>query len=250
MKFVILEDEKPAYTTLSLQLKSLMPDVWIYPQLRSVEEAISFFKQELPFHLVFSDIHLQDGTSFEVFEQIAIRAPIVFVTAYDTYLMNAFEHNGIAYLLKPVNELMLQKTLEKYNELKFFFETGNKPFNQLIKENNLQRIVVKRGTDFQLLAVDDIAYFFTKQKLVFAVDRENRKFICDESNLSDINTKLDSKHFFRANRQHVINIKFIERFYPDEQSRIVVKMQNTPAEQITVSQENAASFRKWIGKLS
>lgn len=250
MKFVILEDEKPAYDILSHHLKILLPEAWIYPQIPSVESAVAFFKQQLPFHLVFADIHLQDGTSFDALEFLPLPVPIVFVTAYDTYLMDAFEHNSIAYLLKPVNENILQKTLEKYNELKVFFETRNDPFKEFVKQNSSQRIIVKRGTDFQLLPAEDIAYLFTGNKLVFAVDREKRKYVCDESNLAEITDKLDNNIFFRANRQYVININFIERFYSDEKSRIVIQMRVPSPEPIAISQENASSFRKWIGKLT
>jgi DNA-binding LytR/AlgR family response regulator len=245
MKFVIIEDEMPAYENLATHIRAMQPGAWIYPQVASVHEAIKFFNQKLPYDLVFADIHLQDGRSLEVLNAYPVTAPIVFTTAHDNYMPDAFELNSIDYLLKPVDISKLRKTLEKYEELKTLFHTTNE---QKQSTTLRERIIVKRGNDFQLLAVEDIVYLFTENKLAFAVDKEKKKYLCNESNLSELILHLNPATFFRANRKYIINVKYLEKFHSDERSRVVIKMTPQPDESILISQENAASFRKWIGQ--
>lgn len=248
MKFVIIEDEIPAYENLCIKLLNILPGAWIYPQLFSVEQAVSFFGQELPADIIFADIHLRDGMSFDIFQLLHVKQPVVFITAHDSFLQSAFEHNGIAYLLKPADEDAIKKTLGKYNDLKSFFGKKGNVLESFTNNNYRQRIVVRKGNDFQLLPTEDIMYFFTNNKLVFAVEKEGRKYMCDESNLSVIMERLDEKVFFRANRKYIINIQFMQSFSSDERSRTIINMLINPAEAIMVSQENGSVFRKWIGK--
>ena len=243
MKFTIIEDEIPAYENLAHKLRTLHPDAWIYPQLVSVKDALTFFNQSLPSDLIFADIHLQDGKSFDVLRSYPATAPIVFTTAHGHYMQDAFEMNGIDYLLKPVDITKLKKTLEKYDSLKTFFQPATSPASPLAAR---ERIIVRRGNDFQLLPVEDIVYLFSENKLVFAVDREKRKFLCNDNSLSDLILQLDPALFFRASRKYIIHIRHIEKFHPDERSRIVVRMTVPPDEAVIVSQENAGAFRKWV----
>jgi DNA-binding LytR/AlgR family response regulator len=245
MKFVIIEDEIPAYEHLAAQLKNLQTGAFIYPQVPSVSSAINFFIEKKLYDLVFADIHLQDGSSFDVLSNYPVNAPIVFTTAHDNYMTNAFELNSIDYLLKPVDSVKLKKTLEKYDELKAHFLAKNSREKPL---SFRERIIVKRGNDFQLLAVADLVYLFTENKLVFAVDKEKKKYLCNETNLGELFEQLDTSAFFRANRKYIIHIKYLEKFHSDERSRVVIKMTVSPDEPIVVSQENAAGFRKWVGQ--
>jgi DNA-binding LytR/AlgR family response regulator len=248
MKFVILEDEIPAYENLRSKLMAIMPGAWIYAQLFSVEQGVSFFRQELPADLVFADIHLRDGTSFDIFKTLPVKLPVVFVTAHDNFLQQAFEHNGIDYLLKPTDDDMLRRTLEKYHELKSFFAENKNVLAPFIKRAQLQRVIIRKGNDFQLVAVEDVMYFFSNNKLVFAVEKDGRKYLCDESNLTAMMERLDNNIFFRATRKYIISIKFLHRFFSDDRSRVIIKMLINPDEDIVVSQENGSLFRKWVGK--
>ncbi|CAN5759488.1 LytTR family DNA-binding domain-containing protein [soil metagenome] len=245
MKFVIIEDEIPAYEHLAMQLRSLQAGAFIYPQVPSVSSAINFLNEKKIYDLVFADIHLQDGSSFDVLSNYPVNAPIVFTTAHDNYMTNAFELNSIDYLLKPIDNTKLKKTLEKYDELKAHFLTKN---SRETPANSRERIIVKRGNDFQLLTVADLVYLFTENKLVFAVDKEKKKYLCNETNLAELVEQLDTSAFFRANRKYIIHIKYLEKFHSDERSRIVIKMTIPPDEQIVISQENAAAFRRWVGQ--
>jgi DNA-binding LytR/AlgR family response regulator len=244
MKFVIIEDELPAFRHLSAQLKTINPAAIIYPQLPSVAEAVLFLNEQKNYDLVFADIHLQDGDSFELLHNYPVKAPIVFTTAFDNYMTNAFELNSIDYLLKPVDLLKLKKTLDKYEELKSYFVSKKTNSANGARE----RIIVKRGNDFQLLPLADVVYLFTENKLVFAVDKEKRKYLCNETNLTELGAHLDEGSFFRANRKYVIHMKYLEKFHSDERSRIIIMMAITPEEAIVVSQENAAGFRRWVGQ--
>lgn len=245
MKFVILEDELPAYENLAHKLRTLLPDAWIFPQLLSVQSALDFFNQGLPYDLVFADVQLQDGQSFDALRQHTVAAPVVFTTAHNNYMEEAFELNGIDYLLKPVDIQKLKKTLEKYNGLKAFFQPSTDTANSAKAR---ERVLVKRGNDFQPLPVDDIAYFFSENKLLFAVDKEKRKFLCNDNNLSELMQDLAPASFFRANRKYIIHIKYLEKFHSDERSRIVIKMTAGTDDAVVVSQENAGAFRKWVEK--
>ncbi|MES2647537.1 MAG: LytTR family DNA-binding domain-containing protein [Bacteroidota bacterium] len=244
MKFVIIEDELPAYKHLSAHLKTIDATAFIYPQLPSVAEAVMFLNEQKSYDLVFADIHLQDGDSFELLHNYPVKAPIVFTTAFDNYMTNAFELNSIDYLLKPVDLFKLKKTLEKYEEFKSYF-LSKKPTSLI---GARERIIVKRGNDFQLLPVADIVYLFTENKLVFAVDKEKRKYLCNETNLTELVAHLDEATFYRANRKYVVHMKHLEKFHSDERSRIVIIMAISPEEPIVVSQENAAGFRRWVGQ--
>ena len=244
MKFLIIEDEIPAYENLAAQLRHFQPGAFIYPQVASVAAAVSFFNEKKPYDLVFADIHLQDGSSFDVLTTYPVNAPIVFTTAHDNYMTDAFELNSIDYLLKPVDSIKLKKTLDKYDVLKAHFLAKNNKGTNAVKE----RIIVKRGNDFQLLVLADVVYLFTENKLVFAVDKEKKKYLCNETNLAELMEQLDAGAFFRANRKYIIHIKYLEKFHSDERSRIVIKMSVSPDEAIVVSQENAAAFRKWVGQ--
>ncbi len=132
--------------------------------------------------------------------------------------------------------------------LNLFFGEKKNVLESFTNNNYRQRIVVRKGNDFQFLPAEDIMYFFTNNKLVFAVEKEGRKYMCDESNLSVIMERLDEKVFFRANRKYIINIQFMKSFSSDERSRTIINMLINPAEAIMVSQENGSVFRKWIGK--
>lgn len=235
----------PAYENLAHKLRTLLPNAWIFPQLASVKSALAFFNQGLPYDLVFADVHLQDGKSFEALRLHPVSAPIVFTTAHNNYMEDAFDLNGIDYLMKPVDIQKLKKTLEKYDGLKAFFQPGaDAASNAKARE----RILVKRGNDFQPLPVEDIVYLFSENKLLFAVDKDKKKFLCNDSNLSELMLGLDAASFFRANRKYIIHIKYLEKFHSDERSRIIAKMAVGPDEAIIISQENAGPFRKWVEK--
>ncbi|HMP92615.1 MAG TPA: LytTR family DNA-binding domain-containing protein, partial [Phnomibacter sp.] len=222
LQILILEDEWPVYEHLCSQLRKLLPNCQIYPQIASLKQAEAMLQNPLPVHLLFADIQLQDGTSLELFEKMPVLIPVVYVTSYHQYLLPSLEQNGIDYLLKPVQESALLRVIEKYARLKTFFTNSGSGQQKMIAADTptyRQRVIIKRGWDYQLLPVQQIMYFITEAKLVFAVDEQQKKYLCDEANLSTLTTQLDPQYFFRANRQYVINVQYVHKFQTDERSR-------------------------------
>jgi DNA-binding LytR/AlgR family response regulator len=245
---IIIEDERPSRESLLQTLSRVSADVNLVASITSVQEGISFLGQPHQVDLIFSDVQLPDGLSFEIFRHCVIDAPVIFVTAYDEFMMNAFEHNGIDYLLKPVDEKELDKSLKKYNMLQHHFAAKTdisklvSPFLQTKKT----RLVVKKGIESIALPFDDIVLFFTENKVVYVIDKSGKKYLCDK-NLADLEIELDKNRFFRANRQYIVNINFIRSFKPYEKVKLQIDLATTDiSHAIIVSQETAPAFRKWV----
>jgi DNA-binding LytR/AlgR family response regulator len=247
MKVLIIEDELLAQAKLEEMLLRLDREIVILAKLGSVKDSMAWLLKHSPPDVAFVDIQLSDDHSFEIFKIIPIQFPVIFTTAYDKYLLESFEFNAIDYLLKPISEEKLKRSLLKLKTLEQHFITGNlqKLIHSKIDDTAKHRIVVKKGTEFLAVDADEIAYFFTEHRIVFVKDFNGRQFIVDKT-LSELEAGLDSKQFFRINRKFIANIKSIAKFKPDNGK---VKVFLTPAikEDVHVSKETAPDFRKWIG---
>lgn len=251
IKAVIIEDEKEAADYLSTILKEVEPGITIEAVLPSVEKGIAYFSGNGKVDIIFSDVQLQDGLSFAIFNTVKLTVPIVFITGYDRFMMDAFENNGIDYLLKPICKDDLQKALGKYKSFAQHFaaEKADASFNQLmqyVSSRKRSRILVRKGIENITMQLSEIVLFFTENKIVHAIDRNGRKYMVDK-NLSDLEAELDDNTFFRANRQYILNINFIKSFKPYERVKLWVDL-NVPDidHSIIVSQETAPLFRKWL----
>lgn len=246
----IIEDEKAVSYSLLNLLKETAPDMQVSAVLENVEDSISYLSQPRNLDLILSDVQLTDGLSFSIFNQVSINVPIIFITGYDKFMMNAFEYNSIDYLLKPVYKEDLQKALAKFKRLEqhFVYNTsGLRSFFQSFQQPKKARMIVRKGLENISLPVEDIALFFTENKIVYVVDKNGRKYLADK-NLSDLEEELDHKLFFRANRQYILNINFIRSFKAYERVKLHVELtMNDLNFFIVVSQETAPVFRKWIG---
>jgi len=247
MKAIIIEDEKPAAEKLQKALMKCDASIQVTAVLGSVQSAITWFKQNSQPELLFMDIELTDGLSFKIFEQVSINCPIIFTTAYDEYWQEAFEHNSIDYLLKPIRQDKLEIALKKYEKLKQHFASN---YGQLLnwQQNNQEhkkRFLVKRGTDYISVKTSDIAYFYAAQKLVCLVDSSAQKFILDLS-LSDLEKQLDPSQFYRVNRKYLVNLNAIKKIKTYPKSKLQLDIQPAPSEEIIISQENAAAFKAWM----
>ena len=243
---VIIEDERLIATELSNKLASLSSPVEVMAILGSVKESIEFFSDGCHADLIFSDIQLPDGLSFTIFEKIKCDTPVVFVTAFDRFIINAFEHNGIEYLLKPIDDNDLVKVVDKYKNLEKHFEQRQKQKEFFDKRK--ERLVVKKGFTSVLLKMEDIVLFYTESRVVYVLDKEGRRYMCDQ-NLSELEALLDDHTFFRANRQYIINIQYIRAYKTLERVKLAVDVNcNEANHSIVVSQETAPYFRKWINE--
>jgi len=245
---VIIEDERPAMDDLVATLNSLADDIHITARLASVRESIEYLTQEPAVDIIFSDVQLSDGLSFEIFGQGHVKTPVIFITGYDEFMMNAFDYNGIDYLLKPVNKIDLQKALTKYRMLEKHF-TNHHSLNRLLRyvgEHKKKRILVKKGMENISLRLDDVVLFYTENKIVYVVDRWGKKYLADK-NLGEMENELDENTFFRANRQYIVNINFIRGFKAYEKVKLIVDLTLPELNHcVIISQEMAPQFREWM----
>jgi DNA-binding LytR/AlgR family response regulator len=245
MDIIIIEDELPAREKLISMLQTLEPTINVVALLGSVKESLDWLKANKEPGLAFVDIQLSDDHSFEIFRKFPVKFPVIFTTAFDKYLLESFEFNSIDYLLKPITEEKLKRSLHKIQNLEQHFFHGN--IQKLIQQqpSSKGRIVVRKGTEFIALNHDEIAYFFTEHKIVFVRDHQGRQMIVDK-NLAELESGLDPNQFFRINRKFIAHQKAIERFKP-ESGKIHIFLKPEMKEDVFVSKEMAPEFRKWIG---
>jgi DNA-binding LytR/AlgR family response regulator len=251
MKIFIIEDETPALENLKMCIADIGSNVEIVGTAGSVTQSLNWLRSNPMPDLILMDIQLSDGLSFHILKEDDVKCPVIFITAYDKYMLDAFEYNSIDYLLKPVEPNKLINALHKYQNLQQHFINNYSSIVEYLQstKKNKSRIIVKKGTEFLSLKLDDVVYFFTEHKLVFAVDKENRKFLCETNSLADIEEMLDERAFFRANRKYIVNANYITKFKSIDKSKISVELQLLLNEEIIVSQENAAAFKKWMSEI-
>jgi DNA-binding LytR/AlgR family response regulator len=249
---IIIEDEIPAMKVMECALAEASIEVNIQARLRSIKESVKYLKNValLP-DIIFSDVQLTDGLSFNIFKQTGIQTPVIFTTGYDQFTLLAFENNGIDYILKPVEKNDIEKALWKYTRLKDHF-IQHEPDNSTSKLINMinyktkSRMLVKKGMENILLRLDDIILFYTENKIVFAIDYLSKKYMVDKT-LTELDEELDKNNFFRANRRYIINLNFVKGFKPYEKVKLLLDLKipeiNHP---IIISQETAPAFRKWV----
>ncbi|MEO8403862.1 MAG: LytTR family DNA-binding domain-containing protein [Chitinophagaceae bacterium] len=245
---VIIEDERLAMESLITTLSDVSNDIQVTARLGSVRESIDYLSQPNPVDLIFSDVQLSDGLSFEIFNKGNIRVPVIFITGYDEFMLNAFEYNGIDYLLKPVDKESLAKALVKYKMLQKHFTNHHSLDNllQYVGNHKRKRMLVKKGMENISLRLDDVVLFYTENKIVYVVDRLGKKYLADK-NLAELEEELDQTTFFRANRQYIVNINFIRGFKSYEKVKLIVELTLSEVNHcIIISQEMAPQFREWM----
>jgi DNA-binding LytR/AlgR family response regulator len=246
MKVIIIEDELLAQAKLETMLVSLDKSIEVLVKISSVKDALEWLSHHTSPDLAFVDIQLSDDHSFEIFRKHPVTFPVIFTTAYDKYLLESFEFNSIDYLLKPITEEKLQRSLDKVKKLEQHFLHGN--VFKLIQQHDQpgkKRIIAKKGNEFIALQLDEVAYFYTEHKIVFVRDFTGRQLIIDK-NLGELEMALDKDKFFRINRKFIAQLKAIERFKPDN-GKIRIYLKPEMKEEIHVSKETAPEFRLWMG---
>jgi DNA-binding LytR/AlgR family response regulator len=248
---IIIEDKQPAMELLSQILSGMSSSIFIKAKLHSVKESIAYFSEKPDADLIFSDVRLADGLSFDIFEQTGVMLPVIFITGYDTFIMRAFETNGIDYVLKPFDQKNIEKSIAKYNDLRSHFTNNrmNMPLHNLedfLKRRKKTRLMVKFGCENIPVLLENIVLLYSQDKVVYLIDRFSKKYVSDKT-LTELEEELDSDTFFRANRQYIINIGFIKSFRTFQKVKLVVE---TPVPEIDhsiiISQETAPKFRKWM----
>tara|TARA_R110002012_G_scaffold195875_4_gene364074 strand:- start:1605 stop:2360 length:756 start_codon:yes stop_codon:yes gene_type:complete len=249
IKTVIIEDEKPSARRLSRMVEDLK--VLNLALLHSVEEAVFWFEQNEHPDLIFLDIQLSDGLSFEIFEKIEIKSAIIFTTAYDAYALKAFKLNSIDYLLKPIDKVELGAAISKFKKLNNKPEQLNiKLIKELISQQSTpdykSRFSIKIGQHLKLVEIEDIACIYSENKSTLLFTRDSRDY-CIESNLDIVESELNPELFFRVSRKYIIHIKAIKDIIAYTNSRLELKLSpDLKDQQIIVSRERVKSFKDWL----
>lgn len=244
IKTVIIEDEKPASRKLERML-SEFNDIELIAKIESVEEGIEWFSANEHPQLIFSDIVLGDGLSFDIFEKVRTKAFIIYTTAFDQYTLKAFKLNSIDYLLKPILDEDLAAAVEKF---KSFIPSDNTVSSQEIKQlikkdkSTLSRILVKIGYNLKIVQTQEVSCFFSENKIVYLQTQE-RTYPSDFT-LDELEEVLDEKKFFRVNRQFIINSDYIKNIHTSPTYKVELEFQ--PQEEITVSRERVKDFKDWL----
>lgn len=249
LKTIIIEDERPARENLLQSLARIHEEVDVIASLGSVQESIDVLSRPIEADIIFSDVQLPDGLSFEIFRHDLVHIPTIFITGYDEFMMNAFEYNGIDYILKPVDERELEKALHKYRMLQQHFTERSSGPNRLVSYldgRRKTRLIVRKGMENIALPIEHIVFIYTENKIVYVIDRNGKKYLSDK-NLGELETELDANRFFRANRQYIINIDHVQGFKSFDKVKLQVNLVVSGAHHpVIVSQETAPAFRKWI----
>ncbi len=252
MKVLLVEDEKAAVRRLSDLLKAMRPEMEITAVLDTVSRTVDWFERNDPPGLAFFDIHLADGSSFGVFERVAVECPVIFTTAYDQYALKAFEVNSIDYLLKPIDRDKLQRALDKFDRM----GPGSRQPGQERLLNMLEslrsgdykeRFIVKYGEHLRPVPVSDIVCFFSEAKATFFVTRENRKYLVDYS-LDQIGSMVDPAEFFRINRKFIVRLDAIKDIVVWSNSRLKLVLNQLEDPDLVVARERVGAFREWLDR--
>lgn len=256
LKIIIIEDEIPAANRLKRLILECVPEAKILEILDTVEDAIEWFINNDQPDVVFSDIQLADGISFEIYEQVEVKCPIIFTTAYDQYAIKSFELNSIDYLLKPFTKEKLEKSFEKLRKIQVD-NSENDPlahlkFNALL-ENALkgkdgiykQRFLISKGDALIPIGTVDIAYIFTEDKAVLIKTHDGKNYFLNNS-LDDIELQLDPSMFFRLNRQYITSLNAIEKISQYFNGKLKVNLKPIQEGEIIVSRAKTPVFKHWL----
>lgn len=258
MTILIIEDERLAAFQLQSMIREYDPTISVLGPLDSVEASIAWFQTHTPPDLLLADIELVDGQSFEIFNQVDVRCPIIFTTAYDEYALRAFRVNSVDYLLKPIDEAALRQSLVKFQELRKLYGAGGSGISlrELVaalhqttvpETEYRERFLLKQGSRLVPIEARDIAYFFTRDRLTFVRTWDNRAMNIDFT-LDELEHLLNPKQFFRANRQIIVCPQSVEKVHLHFNSRLKLELKPAHDEETFISRDKAAEFRTWMGE--
>jgi two-component system response regulator LytT len=252
MRVIIIEDEMPAANRLSKLLLKYSDNIEITHRADSIESSVQYLSAAQNIDLIFMDIQLADGLSFDIFEKVNVTAPVIFTTAFDQYTLKAFKVNSIDYLLKPIDENELHQSLEKYNQL--YPKAANNFSDKILKlvqEMNAvkykERLLIKRGQQLSYLKTGNTAYCFADGKLCYAVDFNGAKYLL-ENNLSQLEEQLQPDDFYRINRHLLVNIEAVKKVHTWLGGRLKLEVSPTTSAETIVSRERVNGFKEWLGR--
>jgi len=252
IRVLIIEDEIPASEKLERHLRKYSEGITVAAKIQSVSEAVQWLRaNQEQVDLIFMDIQLLDGKSFEIFTQVNVEKPVIFITAFNDYALEAFKVKGIDYLLKPVAFADLSASLDKLKDLSIKLTWGKKletikeAVTKLPQKSYKTRFMVKLGDHIRSVTADQIALLFADGRDVYLFTNDNKKFIIDYT-LEGLEELLDPKHFFRANRSYIVSIHFIQDVIVYSNSRLKIVPSIKWEQEVIVSREKVNEFKGWF----
>lgn len=249
MKVIIIEDESHSAERLQRNICTLYPDYEIVGIMKSIAQSIDYLQREQP-DLIFSDIRLQDGLSFDIFRKVKVTSPIIFTTAYDQYAIQAFKFNSIDYLLKPIDPNELDVAIQKATTRISSFQPEPSMEQLLAYLGNSvfryrERFLISRKDEYCTIGVESVCFIHSQQNItrIYLADGTSAAI---PSTLDQLEKEMDPATFFRANRQYLIQVSYIKKVSNWFNYKLKVEMNGYPQEEIQISREKAAGFKKWL----
>jgi len=251
MKVVIIEDEELAARRLEGMIMDCDSSVEVIARLESVEDSVEWFRNHPCPDLIFLDIHLEDDLSFAIFEKVKVDAPVIFTTAYDEYAIRAFKFRSIDYLLKPIVQEELARSLDKFRE---FSRPNSQPDIESLfrmftgggEENYKERFSITVGQKIKSYSIAEISWFYSEAGITFMVVNDNHQYPVDFS-LDELTTMLNPKEFFRINRQFLVKINSVRNIHIYPKGRLKLELLPASAKEIFVSRDKVTKFKEWLG---
>jgi len=249
MNFLIVEDEEQAAKRLIRLIKKVAPKSFLHGPLESISESVKWLESNPSPDLIFLDIHLADGLSFEIFEKVQIDTPIVFTTAFDQYAIRAFKHNSVHYLLKPIEEEQLQEAIAKF--LRSGLQKIDNQQTRLIKEDfssrYKKRFISRIGDKIEIIPTEEIQFFYSENKGSYARTVTGKNFLIDQA-LEEVEEMLNPDDFFRLNRQYIAQLSSVNEIRAYSNGRVRVELTGWDDRDIVLSREKTRAFKEWINK--
>ena len=251
MNILIIEDEKPAARLLQRKVEKL--GLQANTMLHSVEESIAWFQNNAHPDLIFLDIQLSDGLSFEIFEQIDIKSAVIFTTAYDEYALRAFKLNSIDYLLKPIDEEELSTAISKFkNQFQkntissLDFEAIKRMLVNPVEKEYKKRFSVKIGQQLKVISIEEVECFYSENKGTYIHTLDNRDYLID-STLEVVEAEINPEDFYRVSRKFIVPLKAVKEIQVYSNSRLKIILPTYKDDEVIVARERVGVFKEWIG---
>lgn len=250
MDVLIIEDEAHAAQGLKQLLSEIDSTIHVVAVIESVQQARRFLSENNTIRLIFSDIQLEDGLSFEIYENIILKCPIIFTTAYDQYAIEAFQTNGIGYLLKPVNKDQLQKTISKFQQLSpgLSRETIMSLTQSLSQQKKFKsRFLIRIGERIRTVSIDEVVAFFSEEKATYLFTSNKQRYLLDHS-LDYLEKVINPELFFRINRKYILSISICQDIITWSSSRLKIKVDGLENHDTVVARDRYRNFTEWLDR--
>ncbi len=248
MNCLIIEDEKVAAERLSGLIKNYDQSIEILKIIQSVKNSVKWLNSNQAPDLIFMDIQLADGLSFEIFEQTIVKTPVIFTTAFDEYALKAFKVNSIDYLLKPIDQSELNSAIEKFKENNKPNEIPTQVFDNILHsltKNYKNKFVIKVGEHIKVFKTEDVQCFCSMEKYTFLQNNSGRDYAIDYT-LDQLEDLLDPAKFFRINRKFIVSFSAISDIISYSNSRLKVKLNSNESNDLIISRKKIQDFKKWL----